>query len=55
MMAAYGVVLPYVGIAFGLDVGGRSSEAERFASFLSATSSLNDVVQRSLNVDCGLF
>jgi hypothetical protein len=32
MMAAYDIVLPYVGIAFGVDAGGRGSEAEQCAS-----------------------
>jgi hypothetical protein len=55
MMAAYSVVLPYVGIVFGVDAGGRGSEVERLASSLSATSSLDGVVQRGLGVGCGLF
>jgi hypothetical protein len=32
MMAAYGNILPYVGIVFGVDAGGRGSEAEQCAS-----------------------
>jgi hypothetical protein len=54
-MAAYGVVLPYGDIVFGVDAGCRGSKVERFASTLSMTTSPDGVTQWDLGVGCGLM
>jgi hypothetical protein len=48
----YGVTLPHVGIIFGVDIGWRVPKAKWFASSSSATSSLNGVAHRGLNIGC---
>jgi hypothetical protein len=42
-MAACDIVLPHGGIVFGVDVGFRGSQAERFASTSLMTASLGGV------------
>jgi hypothetical protein len=52
MMAAYGIVLPYVGIVFGVEAGGRGSEAEQCAfSFGDIESQRRVVVGRLVLYD----
>jgi hypothetical protein len=55
MMASYDIVLPYVGIAFGVDAGGRGSKAKQCASSFGDVESRRRVAAGPLALDVDWF